>query len=320
MRLASLINGIAGQPGKQMRYRASNTVQEALKIALPVEQAEAVEERPGVFLVGRNVHKSPIGGHIGAEPRDRKTVDQAVQTVTATICYRCGEVGHVARNCTRRRGKGLQKQVEWKDRDVPPPLVSAVKSSDFHAFKIQMRDELPVIQAEIGGIMKQFLVDSGAQDSLIQPGVHGGRIALTTATTVGVTGATKRWRGVQGLPVVIKGYVYQHSFGIMSLPPQIDGLLGMDFFNEGAGDDKHGKGRNENAERDEEKFTSTERSFKFRGMQPTRVDEAKEEGTAIRESQPRKLGPGRKFATNYVPGFLENHPEEEQGSGDRGRI
>jgi hypothetical protein len=128
MLLASLINGIAGQPGKQTRYRAPNTVQEALKIALSVEQAEAVEERPGVFLIGRDAHKGPIGGHTGVEPQGRKTVDQAVQTEVATICYRCGEVGHVARNCNRRKGKGPQRQVEWKDSDVPPPLISALKA------------------------------------------------------------------------------------------------------------------------------------------------------------------------------------------------
>jgi hypothetical protein len=82
-----------------------------------------------------------------------------------------------------------------------------------------MRADLPLIRVEVGGARMHFLIDSGVQDSLIQPGVHGGRIVPTTATTVGVTGATKRWRGVQELPFVINGYVYQHSFGIMSLPP-----------------------------------------------------------------------------------------------------
>jgi hypothetical protein len=74
-----------------------------------------------------------------------------------------------------------------------------------------------------------FLVDSGAQNSLIQPGVHCGNIVPPIATTVGVTGDMTRWRGVQELHFVIDGNVYQHSFGIMPLPSNIDGLLGMDF-------------------------------------------------------------------------------------------
>jgi hypothetical protein len=136
-----------------------------------------------------------------------------------------------------------------------------------------MRDELPLIQVEIGGAKMHFLVDSGAQDSLIQPGVHGGRIAPTTATTVGVTGATKRWRGVQGLPFVINGYVYQHLFGIMSLSPHINGLLGMDFLMKVQATINMEKGviRMLKGER---KNLLPERRFKFGGRQPTRVDEA----------------------------------------------
>jgi hypothetical protein len=72
-------------------------------------------------------------------------------------------------------------------------------------------------------------VDSGVQNFLIQPGVQGGIIVFSTATTIGVTGNITHWRGVQELRFVLDGYVYKHIFGIMPLPPSIDGLLGMDF-------------------------------------------------------------------------------------------
>jgi protein involved in polysaccharide export with SLBB domain len=47
MLLASFISGIAGEPGKQMRYAAPCTVQEALRIALTG--------------TGREIRKTPQG-------------------------------------------------------------------------------------------------------------------------------------------------------------------------------------------------------------------------------------------------------------------
>jgi hypothetical protein len=87
-----------------------------------------------------------------------------------------------------------------------------------------MREDLPTVRVEVGGVRKQILVDSGAQNSLIQPGVHGGIIVPSTSTTIGVTGNITRWRGVQELHFVLDGYVYKHTFGIMPLPPNVDGL------------------------------------------------------------------------------------------------
>jgi hypothetical protein len=72
-----------------------------------------LEKRPGVFLIGQNAHKGHRGCHNGVEPQGREMVDQAVQTEAATTCYRCGEVGHVAQNCKRRKGKSPHRQVEW---------------------------------------------------------------------------------------------------------------------------------------------------------------------------------------------------------------
>jgi hypothetical protein len=78
-----------------------------------------------------------------------------------------GEVGHVARNCLTQRRKNPPSQVEGKDRDAPPPLLSVYTASDFYSPELQMRADLPTVRVEVGGVRKQFLVDSGAQNSLI---------------------------------------------------------------------------------------------------------------------------------------------------------
>jgi hypothetical protein len=133
MLLASFIYGLAGQPGRQTRYVTLGTIQEALKIALLVEQAEKLEKHHGVFLIEQ---KAQIG-HKGAEPQGRALVDQAVQMEAATICYRCRGVGHVARNCLTRKRKNTSRQVEGKDRDSPTPLLSVYTAADFQSPKLR---------------------------------------------------------------------------------------------------------------------------------------------------------------------------------------
>jgi len=51
MLLASFTAGLFGTPGKQTRFAAPPNMQEALKIAISVEQAERLERRVGAFYV-----------------------------------------------------------------------------------------------------------------------------------------------------------------------------------------------------------------------------------------------------------------------------
>jgi hypothetical protein len=51
MLLASFTAGFFGTPGKQTRFAAPPNMQEALKIAMSVEQAERLERRVGAFYV-----------------------------------------------------------------------------------------------------------------------------------------------------------------------------------------------------------------------------------------------------------------------------
>jgi hypothetical protein len=114
MLLASLISGIVGEPGKRTRYAAPSTVQEALRIALTVEQAENLEKsekQPGVFFVETGVEKTYVG---------REKVDRSTQTEVTVKCHRCGGVGHVVRNCVTQKKKYPLRQVSGKSRDAPP--------------------------------------------------------------------------------------------------------------------------------------------------------------------------------------------------------
>jgi hypothetical protein len=211
MLLASFILGIAGEPGKQARYAALCTVQEALRIALTVEQAEKLEKRHGVFFVEPGV-KKPYLGHkgcrSGTQPQGHKKADQGTQTEATVKCHRCGGVGHVARNCVTKKKKNPPRQAGGKGRDAPPVLISVYTEKDFHSPLLEKQDGLPMVKVRIGGVNRQFLVDSGAENSLIQPDIRGGQIKPSTSATIGVSGSIMRWKGEREICFVLNGYAY----------------------------------------------------------------------------------------------------------------
>jgi hypothetical protein len=108
-------------------------------------------------------------------------------------------------------------------------LISVYTEKDFHSPLLEEQDGLPMVKVRIGGVNKQFLVESGAEDSLIQPDIRGEKIKPSTSATIGVFGSIMRWKGEREICFGLNGYVYKHTFGILPLPPNIDGVLGLDF-------------------------------------------------------------------------------------------
>ena len=134
MLLASFVAGLAGAPGKQVRYAGPRDIQTALSIALAVQEAEKQERFNETFYarfensvcsqghpVGHasmksrgdhltrqrsttrvvNAHKPP---RVTSKPSTSAT--RNVQTEAAIRCYQCEGLGHFARECpTRRRRK-----------------------------------------------------------------------------------------------------------------------------------------------------------------------------------------------------------------------
>jgi hypothetical protein len=61
MLLASFISGLQGNPGKHTRFSMPSTMEDAIKIAVTVEQAEACDRRNDSFYLNdklRNTHYS----------------------------------------------------------------------------------------------------------------------------------------------------------------------------------------------------------------------------------------------------------------------
>jgi hypothetical protein len=125
MLLACFTSGLAGTPGRQTRYAMPKNLEEALKIAITVEEAELQERREQAFYVKterferRNVDRrngSEVrGDRKGTRPKraassrpwrgSSESTEGKSQNSETRKCYVCGGIGHLARACPSRQGQ-----------------------------------------------------------------------------------------------------------------------------------------------------------------------------------------------------------------------
>jgi hypothetical protein len=127
--LSAFSKGLLGTPGGQVRYASPATVEEALRIAVTVSQAEIQEARDSAFCLDTEVTditpvrrvREPAVQHattresvgIAAKSRKQSRAGQRHSRASATTssgqpnkpvrCYDCSGYGHIARDCANRR-------------------------------------------------------------------------------------------------------------------------------------------------------------------------------------------------------------------------
>ena len=120
MLLSAFSKGIMGTAGRQLRYASPATVEEALRIAVTVSQAEIQEARDSAFYLDTEVagltpavqhaaarksaetRSQPWKSGRGSERQPRASTSKG-QSDKPVKCYECSGYGHFARDCANRR-------------------------------------------------------------------------------------------------------------------------------------------------------------------------------------------------------------------------
>jgi hypothetical protein len=123
--IAVYTSGLTGTAGREVRLRAPSTTEDALRIAITVEQAEIQERRSNSFYLDSELDislsgrvKEPETGHVNTgTPSAQRTPShppnqripshqrgaRKTQSDAPAKCYECGGYGHFARDCGNRR-------------------------------------------------------------------------------------------------------------------------------------------------------------------------------------------------------------------------
>ena len=91
-----------------------------------------------------------------------------------------------------------------------------------------------VIKADIEGVERSLIVDTGSDVSILQPVISKASIRNTTLTPYGVSGENLDVKVRQTVSVSLGGRKLDHTFLVCPLPSETAGLLGTDFL-EGRG-------------------------------------------------------------------------------------
>jgi hypothetical protein len=156
MLLESFVLGLAGVVGRQTRFSNPQTIEDALRVALSVQEAEKQERFNESFYKFENsvrlLCRSPDRSHSGNEGQHQTTDSRAVnrprgqrlgtsgktvrsevarsrgaQTDAALRCYECRGIGHYARQCPTRQNReakvsdspGKRRPTERSKRSCP---------------------------------------------------------------------------------------------------------------------------------------------------------------------------------------------------------
>ena len=98
-----------------------------------------------------------------------------------------------------------------------------------HTVPIILEHGTPTISADIEGMSRGLILDTGSNISIMQPTISKSNVQVTTMEPFGVTGDILDIKGQQTVTFRMNGRRFTHPFLVSSLPNTAAGLLGTNF-------------------------------------------------------------------------------------------
>jgi hypothetical protein len=130
MIIAAFTEGLRGNPGNHARIAVPTKMEDAVNIALTVEQTEASKKHGDTFYVenrSRKPHQSRAPDHRRRREEDSKRGnerDEGDWEDSKRTCFTCGGKGHRSRDCATRKAR-------LKAQDRPPPRDEDQKGNSY---------------------------------------------------------------------------------------------------------------------------------------------------------------------------------------------
>jgi len=93
-----------------------------------------------------------------------------------------------------------------------------------------MEQGTPTVRVEIEGMPRYLIVETGSNVSILQPGMSGRDVSVTTTRPYGVTGEVLDVKGLHSVTFTLNGREFTQAFLVCALPADAAGLHGTDFF------------------------------------------------------------------------------------------
>jgi hypothetical protein len=116
--------------------------------------------------------------------------------------------------------------------DSSSHLHASVNAVTHPKISVALEPGTPSISVRIEGVVRDLIVDTGSNISILQPGISKSKLKFSYSRPYGVTGETLAIKGRQTVSFVLGGREISHQFLVCSLPTESARPIGMDFLKE----------------------------------------------------------------------------------------